>query len=163
VLAKPGGDWSNGLSMPYLVINGESVLPCYGGEQFGSRLYSPSALSLPYWHRFKNSWLRYTIACFIGNRLVIVNVLGIFVRSYRFEPTSISITDRLYSFFPYHLFYVFPVSFGQQSSRQIASHSISIDFSSPLIPTGQYCSATGELTQYTCLNNPLTLRITING
>lgn len=47
-LAAPGGDNSQDQPMPYLCLQGESILPCFGGEAGDDQLYQLTALPLPY-------------------------------------------------------------------------------------------------------------------
>lgn len=47
VISKPGGYWTNDLPIPYIYHLNE-LLPCYGGEQFGSKLYSNKSIPLPW-------------------------------------------------------------------------------------------------------------------
>jgi hypothetical protein len=50
VLSAPGGATTNDLAFPYLCVDGESLLPCYGGEAHGRRLKAcaTEAMPLPY-------------------------------------------------------------------------------------------------------------------
>ncbi|NWQ41100.1 hypothetical protein MLOOGBEN_10375 [Bacillus sp. EB106-08-02-XG196] len=53
VIAKPGGYWTNDLPVPLIVSKQEVLTPCYGGEQYGSLLYSPKSIPLP-WGRISS-------------------------------------------------------------------------------------------------------------
>ena len=48
VVAAPGGPRSQDQPVPYMCIGGRSVLPCFGGEEYGSCSYDLSMLPLPY-------------------------------------------------------------------------------------------------------------------
>ncbi|MFH1422780.1 MAG: hypothetical protein ABIH42_08735 [Planctomycetota bacterium] len=49
VLSKPGGDWTNDLPIPYLCVKNNSLLPCYGGEEYHGSFYSKEMIPLPYY------------------------------------------------------------------------------------------------------------------
>ena len=48
VVALPGGPRSQDQPVPYLCLNGRSVLPCFGGEEYAEGTYDLSMLPLPY-------------------------------------------------------------------------------------------------------------------
>jgi hypothetical protein len=47
-VAAPGGAISQDQPVPYFSLDGQSVLPCFGGEEYSSSLYGLSMLPLPY-------------------------------------------------------------------------------------------------------------------
>jgi hypothetical protein len=47
-LAAPGGALSQDQPMPYLCLHGQSILPCFGGEEGDDRPYRLTMLPLPY-------------------------------------------------------------------------------------------------------------------
>ncbi len=48
VIAKPGGYWTNDLPVPMVLKDKRLLTPIYGGEQFGSELYSQNSVPLPW-------------------------------------------------------------------------------------------------------------------
>ncbi|NBI29328.1 hypothetical protein [Chengkuizengella marina] len=48
VIATPGGYWTNDLPIPFICYKKVNLTPTYGGEQFGSLLYSPESIPLPH-------------------------------------------------------------------------------------------------------------------
>lgn len=48
VMANVGGYWTNDMPIPIISYNKEIITPCYGGEQFGSNLYTIEDIPLPY-------------------------------------------------------------------------------------------------------------------
>lgn len=104
VLSRPGGGWrggdgywTNDLPFPYVVCDGERVTPSYGGEQFGSSLYSPAGIPLPSIERCgRKRLLREgrVWSFFWGNRMIVFSRQGVLVRSFRFLEDEIVVKDR---------------------------------------------------------------------
>jgi hypothetical protein len=72
------------------------VTPSYGGEQFGSSLYSSAGIPLPAielkGHRtlFRNGrvW-----SFFLGNMLILLSIKGVLIRRFRFMQEEIIVDD----------------------------------------------------------------------
>jgi hypothetical protein len=47
LVAPPGRVLSDGMAIPYIETDGEPLLPCYGGETYGTALHKPEDLPLP--------------------------------------------------------------------------------------------------------------------
>lgn len=95
VVARPGGYWTNDMPFPYVCLDGESVFPCYGGEQFMPSLYSRDAIPLPWVlvngqrHYFRDE-LNYRIE---GCKLIGEGPLGSHVRTFAFDEDGFSAED----------------------------------------------------------------------
>lgn len=48
VVSRGGGYWTNNQQYPLVFVNDKIIIPCCGGEQYGSSLYGPESLPLPY-------------------------------------------------------------------------------------------------------------------
>lgn len=104
VLARPGGGWKGGdgywtndLPFPYVVCDGMRVTPSYGGEQFGSALYTPAGVPLPaVLRRGRRRPLRdgRVWSFFVGDRLVFLSLRGALSRHFRFLEDQIIVEDR---------------------------------------------------------------------
>ncbi len=103
VLSRPGGGWrgaggywTNDLPFPYIVRNGQRVTPSYGGEQFGSTLYSAAGIPLPTITRKRLTrpmrdgriW-----SFFVGDRLIVLSPRGALARRIRFLEDEIIVDD----------------------------------------------------------------------
>jgi hypothetical protein len=103
VVARPGGGWrggdgywTNDLPLPYIVRGSVRLTPSYGGEQFGSKLYSAAGVPLPlighrgHWRplRAGRIW-----SFFLGDRLVVLSTRGLLVRRFRFLESEVVIDD----------------------------------------------------------------------
>ena len=105
VLSRPGGGWrggegywTNDLPIPYVCRGGVRLTPSYGGEQFGSLMYTPSGIPLPMVVRKgrKVSFRSGRIwSFFFDDRLVVVTPRGVLVRQFLFLETAIIIDDRI--------------------------------------------------------------------
>lgn len=103
VLARPGGGWKGGdgywtndLPFPYIVSDGVRVTPSYGGEQFGSSLYTPAGIPLPAVVRGgRRRLLRdgRVWSFFVGDRLVVLSLRGALTRRFRFLEDGIIVED----------------------------------------------------------------------
>lgn len=103
VLSRPGGGWKGGdgywtndLPFPYVTLSGNRITPSYGGEQFGSSLYSPAGVPLPAIVRkgqrrlFRDGrvW-----SFFLGNCLIVISMKGVLIRRFRFLQDQIIVDD----------------------------------------------------------------------
>ncbi len=105
VVSRPGGGWGGGggywtndLPFPYVVWNGKRVTPSYGGEQFGSTLYSSAGIPLPaIERRGRRRLLRdgRLWSLFLGNCLVVLTLRGLLVRRFRFADDGIVVQDLM--------------------------------------------------------------------
>jgi len=107
VISKPGGYWTNDMPIPYLVSNGKTCTPCYGGEQFQKSLYSLKGIPLPFCKLFNKSirWRSYSYLS--ENILWLVSPLGIMRREFIFKDKSIKIKTKVYSLFKFVNLYLF--------------------------------------------------------
>lgn len=88
VLSKPGGYWSNYLSIPYVESNGEIAIPVVGGEQFQRSLYSGKMNSVP---TCGEKEIKILMSFYIGPLMICACKYGFFVRRYRFGVSKIKI------------------------------------------------------------------------
>jgi hypothetical protein len=56
VVSRPCRRWSDNMPVPYVCWNGVSLMPCCGGEQARSSLYSPQVISLPFGFSDNRIW-----------------------------------------------------------------------------------------------------------
>lgn len=99
VLSKPGGYWSNDLPMPYIYYKGESVTPCYGGEQYEPSINSIKAIPLPFFNKFNKSIRWRCVSFWVRNTLFVINPLGIMIRKFKFNIDTIDVETNIYSIF----------------------------------------------------------------
>jgi hypothetical protein len=95
VLGVPGGCWTNDMPFPYVCLDGESVFPCYGGEQFMPSLYSREAIPLPWvmvkcCKRYFRDELTYRIQ---GSEMIGEGSLGRHVRGFVFREDGFTTED----------------------------------------------------------------------
>ena len=108
VVARPGGGWrgndgfwTNDLPFPYVVRKGVRLTPSFGGEQYGSPLYTPAGVPLPGRYgksgcdlmRGSRLW-----SFFWGKRLVVVSRAGLLIRRFRFLENEIVVEDFQWGF-----------------------------------------------------------------
>ncbi|CQR46230.1 hypothetical protein BN1058_00483 [Paraliobacillus sp. PM-2] len=120
VIAAPGGYWTNDLPIPFICYNKVNLTPTYGGEQFGSVLYSPESIPLPHGTVYKRSHsvkqllklnlkrilkkpinnslyfrdeLKYKL---LNNKLVGKSKIIKHIRDYEFKETEIIINDKIF-------------------------------------------------------------------
>lgn len=103
VLSRPGGGWKGGdgywtndLPFPYVIWSGERLTPSYGGEQFGSSLYSPAGIPLPAIElKGHRSLLRNARvwSFFLANMLIFFSTKGLLIRRFGFMQDQIIVDD----------------------------------------------------------------------
>ena len=105
VLARPGGGWKGGdgywtndLPFPYIVWKGERITPSYGGEQFGSTLYTSAGIPLPSIEQNERQKMfrdGRVWSFFLKNRLIFLSTKGVLVRHFHFLEDEIIVNDLL--------------------------------------------------------------------
>lgn len=106
VLAKPGGYLTNDLPIPYVVKGGRNITPCYGGEQFQDSLYTEKGIPLPFFNRFQKSIRWRSISFFIYRSLILISPLGVMIRFYKFNQSSIDVRTLVLSPFNFRHVYL---------------------------------------------------------
>jgi hypothetical protein len=146
ILSRPGGYWSNDIPFPMIYFRGKVVTPCYGGEQFVPSLISLSSIPLP-------SMLRkHSISFFIGERLIVLSLTGIFIRSFSYKEKKIIIKNFIISPFKFMDNYLFFEDGLLESGDHIETNSFSVTTLSIYKKTAkQYC-AKGVLRSYLYCN-----------
>jgi hypothetical protein len=131
VLAVPGGYWTNDMPFPYVCFNGESVFPCYGGEQFQESLYSVEGIPLPWGLKagqpvYLRERLRYR---WCGEVLVGEGSLGTHRREFEFGTRRFTLRDhiRLADHTGFDLFYPIHLLFHHVEPRSERCFDISRD------------------------------------
>jgi hypothetical protein len=56
VISRPGGYWANDMPLPYVCYKGESIFPCYGGEQRLQSIYTARGIPLPFGISKDRAW-----------------------------------------------------------------------------------------------------------
>lgn len=56
VISRPGGYWANDMPLPYVCYKGESIFPCYGGEQRLESIYTARGIPLPFGISKDRAW-----------------------------------------------------------------------------------------------------------
>lgn len=103
-LAAPGGDNSQDQPMPYLCLQGKSILPCFGGEAGDDQLYQLSTLPLPYLQldngrfQFLRAIMRWRLKAPIQNQSILLTGrgrAGKMMRIFSWKAQEIVIQDIL--------------------------------------------------------------------
>ncbi|EKN66453.1 hypothetical protein BABA_15127 [Neobacillus bataviensis LMG 21833] len=145
VVSKTGGYWTNDMPIPYIISDGKSITPCYGGEQFQKSLFSVKGLPLPYCHSLKKS-IRWRGVSFLKNdTLTILSPLGIMKRMFIFNENSIVIKTKIYSPFKFIHVYLFKKQIKQILPGKLTINNVEITSKNTLVPNKIEYSTDGEL------------------
>lgn len=99
VISRTGGYWTNDMPIPYIISNGKNLTPCYGGEQFQESLYKTSGIPVPFFPKTNKSIRWKSHSFLIGNNLIIISILGLMLRSYKFGENELSVSTFTLSLF----------------------------------------------------------------
>lgn len=162
VLAKPTGYFSNDLAFPYLVSNGKTLTPAYGGEQFEESLFSPLDLPLPYFPDWGRGMRWKSRAIFQRNRLIMFSPLGVMIRDFTFSDAEIEVKTRILSPFKVRQQYLFFESIEQDSACSLSDHRLTIVSNKPLEYERKAYSASGPLKLFSCRGKLHQLKVKVS-
>lgn len=161
VVAAPGGAWTNDLSIPYLVSDGKTLMPCYGGEQFEDSVYSKIDTPLPFFPLFNRTFSSKGRAWLSGSSLWIVSPLGILKRTYNFQDKEINIQTIVLSPFPCKQQLLVFATMKQKAPDVLVGENLVIRSSAPMQFERTAYSALGTLSVYTCKKKFWTLQLEV--
>lgn len=145
VLARPGGNWTNGMPMPY-ILSSECLMPCYGGEQFQASLYDETMLGLPYFPGINRSISWRALSWFFGDSLWVISPLGIMRRHFRFLENRVDIRTRVIAVLPFRHVYAFLDGTFQRNNTVLNNPAgLKIESTKPFKYIGVGHSASGGL------------------
>lgn len=150
ILSKPGGYWTNDLPIPYIVVKGSNITPCYGGEQFHKSLYSVEDIPLPYCISINRTIRWKSLSFFVNRKLWLFSLSGIMKREFNFEETCVIIKTTVYSIFRFKHIYLF-----LDNDKILFKENSYLEF------CGYAYSASGRLRKYQDYRNVSIIRIKI--
>ncbi len=161
VIARPGGPWTNDLPFPYIVAKGQSLTPCYGGEQHQRSLYSERSLPLPYHDGLETSLRRRSHAFLRPNRLLLISPLGILDRRYRFLDDRIEIDETVRSPLRFRPVFLLPAEAERVDANVLLCNGLKVRSSAPLLGSEKAYSASGELLRLTSGSKRLSITLEV--
>lgn len=150
IISKSGGYWTNDIPIPYIVSKGNSITPCYGGEQFQKSLYSLEGVPLPYCNKLKKSIRWKSISFLKGRCLWILSPLGVMKREFIFRDNCIDISTKVFSIFTFRHIYLF-----LNNNKNLLDNMERFTFN------GYEYSASGKLKKYIDKNKISNIRLKI--
>jgi hypothetical protein len=106
IISKPGGYWTNDLTIPLIYYKGQCVTPIYGGDQYAEGLSSVKALPLPFFETLGKSIRWRSISILTKNILFLIGPLGIMIRRYEYLENEVKIVTIVLSLFKFkQIFY----------------------------------------------------------